>query len=85
MNHSDIILFASFRTEYTGMARSESLWHVRVRMDEDEVIQEVQIKEKKNWVDGEMDLCELDPVFDEWAAFVGAEDEFEETSIPPIA
>jgi hypothetical protein len=47
---NDILIFAAYRTEYTAMARFESLYHARITMDEDENIKKIEMKEKKNWV-----------------------------------
>lgn len=86
VNHSDILIFAVFRTEYTSMARSEFLYHARVTMDEDENVKKVEVKEVKSWVDGEIDKhAEDSGTFEDWIAYVGIPDEFEEMSIPPIA
>jgi hypothetical protein len=35
--------------------------------------------------DGELDKSLADAAFEDWVAYVGQEDEFEEMSIPPIA
>lgn len=51
----DILIFAVFRTEYTSMARYEYLYHVRIQMDLDEAVDKVEYKEKKTWIDGELE------------------------------
>jgi len=81
----NLFIFAAFRTEYTAMARTETLWHTKITMDSEENVRNVEIKVKKSWVDGELDQCVLDGVFPDWSQYVGIEDEFEELSIPPIA
>jgi len=86
VNNSDVLIFASFRTEFTSMARCESLWHARLTLDADEQVRKVDVVEKKNWVDGELDKCMMEPCFPEWSTYVltSQEDEFEEMSTPPI-
>lgn len=108
VNHSDILVFAAYRTEYTAMARSEFLWHARLTLDEDENLKQVEIALRMSWVDGEIDKNNAgtttsaaaaatnssttgtagettEAAFDNWIAFVGHEDAWEEMSIPPIA
>jgi Ca2+-binding EF-hand superfamily protein len=85
VNHSDILVFAAYRTEYTAMARSEFLWHARLTLDEDENLKQVEIALRTSWVDGEVDKNSNEAAFENWIQFVGHEDVYEEMSIPPIA
>lgn len=82
---TEVVIFGLFRTEYTAMARSEYLYHARISFDLDEVLQRVDVKLKKSWVDGEIDKFVVDSLFEDWETYVPFEDEMEELSIPPMA
>jgi Ca2+-binding EF-hand superfamily protein len=82
---SHILMFVLFRTEYTSKARSEHVYHAVLRFDGDEMLQSVEYREKKRWVDGELENYEEEEVIPRWIEFVGIEAELEELSIPPIA
>lgn len=77
-----VLIFASFRTEYTSKARVETLWHVRLIMSLDEEIEKVECKEKKVWVDGEIDHDAQGALFEEWLNYCGDAEDPEEQPIP---
>ena len=80
---SGYVICLTCRCEMTSKARLEFFYFVRIELDENERMTDVQVRLKKSWSDSAVEVEESGDVFDDWNNQFNLSDDTE-LSVPPL-